>query len=71
MQETTLSTVPRAVISVTEAMESLGLSRAAIYGEINANRLRSFKSGRRRLIPAAAPSEWVAAMEQQSRGIAA
>ena len=71
MQEKPLSVVPRAAISVPEAMLALDLSRQAIYDEINAHRLRSFKHGRRRLIPAEAPSEWVAAMEQASRGLAA
>ena len=71
MQDTTISSVPRAVISVPEAMLALDLSRQAIYDEINAKRLRSFKVGRRRLIPVEGIPEWVAAMEQQSRGLAA
>ena len=71
MQDTTISNVPRAVISVPEAMLALDLSRQAIYDEINAKRLRSFKVGRRRLIPVEGIPEWVAAMEKQSRGLAA
>ena len=71
MKNTAISTVPRPVISVPEAMLALDLSRQAIYDEINAQRLRSFKVGRRRLIPVEGIHEWVATMEEQSRGLAA
>lgn len=49
--------------SVTEAMESLGLSRQAVYNELNSGRLRSFKLGRRRMIPADALPAWLDAMQ--------
>jgi excisionase family DNA binding protein len=66
MQKESLSSVNnKAVLSVTEAMEALDLSRQTIYNEINAKRLRSFKLGRRRLIPADGIPEWVSMMERQ------
>ncbi|HPB76278.1 MAG TPA: helix-turn-helix domain-containing protein [Chromatiaceae bacterium] len=66
MQKESLSSVNnKAVLSVAEAMEALDLSRQTIYNEINAKRLRSFKLGRRRLIPADGIPEWVSMMERQ------
>jgi excisionase family DNA binding protein len=44
-------------------MESLGLSRQAVYNELNSGRLRSFKLGRRRMIPADALPAWLDAMQ--------
>lgn len=64
MKQATPSPIPKAVYSVTEAMEALGLSRQTIYNELNAKRLRSFNQGRRRLIPADGIPEWVANQEQ-------
>ena len=66
MQKESLSSVNnKAVLSVAEAMEALDLSRQTIYNEINAKRLRSFKLGRRRLIPADGIPEWVSMMKRQ------
>lgn len=55
--------IPPAALSVTAVMQAINLSRAAVYAEINSKRLRSFKAGRRRLIPADALPEWIKAME--------
>ena len=57
--------IPQRVVSPAEAAQSLGLSERAVYTELQANRLRSFKSGRRRLIPVAALDEWVALHERE------
>lgn len=52
---------PERLLSIPEAAASLGLSRTATYGELQAGRLRSLKVGRRRLIPAHAIGEFIAA----------
>lgn len=56
--------LPPSGLSVPEVMASTGLSRATIYGEINAGRLRSFKVGARRLVSPAALSDWVKHLEK-------
>ena len=66
MKQDTPPPVAKAVLSVTEAMHALDLSRQSIYDEINAKRLRSFKVGRRRLIPSDGIQEWVASMENKA-----
>ena len=45
---------------VEEVAEALQLSRSALYELIRSGQLRSVKSGRRRLVPVAALSEYVA-----------
>lgn len=45
---------PEQLYSVDEAAGLLGIGRTALYGEIQASRLRSVKVGRRRLVPASA-----------------
>ena len=52
---------PDRLLSVDEAASMLGLGRSLVYGELGAGRLRSVKVGRRRLVPAAALSEYIAA----------
>ena len=48
--------------TVDEAAEALRLSRSALYELIRSGRLRSVKSGRRRLVPVAALDEYVAGL---------
>jgi excisionase family DNA binding protein len=55
--------VPAVLYTVDEAADALRLSRSAIYELIRSGRLRSVKSGRRRLVPVAALSEYVAALD--------
>jgi excisionase family DNA binding protein len=50
---------PDRLYSVAEAADALGLGRSALYAELGAGRLRSFRIGRRRLIPAAAVAEFI------------
>ena len=52
---------PDRLLSVDEVAEALNLGRSAVYLELAAGRIRSIKVGRRRLIPAAALAEFVAA----------
>jgi excisionase family DNA binding protein len=44
---------------VGEAADALRLSRSALYELIRSGRLRSVKSGRRRLVPVSALAEYV------------
>lgn len=53
-------TVPPVVYRVEEAAEALRLTRDAIYELIRSGQLRSFKVGRRRLVPIDALTEYVA-----------
>lgn len=63
MHANTLNPAHKAVFSVNEVMTALDLSRQEVYNQINAGKLRSFKVGRRRLIPCDAVPAWVQAME--------
>ena len=55
----TVSTAPDRLLSVDEAAATLGLGRTSVFQELAAGRLRSMSVGRRRLIPAAAISEFI------------
>lgn len=52
---------PDRLLSIDEAATMLGIGRSALYGELGAGRVRSVKVGRRRLIPAGAIAERIAA----------
>ena len=52
-------------LSVPEVMDRTGLSRQAVYNEINSGRLKSFKVGRRRLVSPAALNAWVLSLENR------
>jgi excisionase family DNA binding protein len=52
---------PDRLLSVEEASRALGVGRSTVYAELGAGRLRSVRVGRRRLIPAAAVAERMAA----------
>lgn len=56
--------VPALLYRVEEAAQALRLSRTAIYELIRSGRLRTVKSGSRRLVPVAALAEYVAALER-------
>ena len=56
--------VPPLLYRVEEAAEALRLSRTAIYELIRSGRLRTVKSGSRRLVPVAALAEYVASLER-------
>lgn len=45
------------VLTVDEAAERLRVSRWTVYNLIRSNQLRTFKIGRRRLVPASAIAE--------------
>jgi excisionase family DNA binding protein len=51
---------------ITEAMHLLSMSRAFIYKQLDAGRLRSVKQGRARYIPAAAITDYVALLELEA-----
>ena len=51
---------PDRLLDVEEAAATLGLGRTSVYVEIAAGRLRSLRVGRRRLIPAASITAYIA-----------
>jgi excisionase family DNA binding protein len=51
---------PDRLLSVDEAAVWLGVGRSALYGELQAGRLRSVKVGRRRLVPSGAVAAYIA-----------
>jgi excisionase family DNA binding protein len=59
--------VRRVAFSPTEAAQALGISRAKLYEELASGRLRSVKSGKRRLIPVGALDEWLAELPADYR----
>ena len=52
---------PDRLLSIDEAAAALGIGRTAFYQELTNGRLRSFKVGRRRLIPASAIEAYIEA----------
>lgn len=50
---------PERLLDIDEAAEMLGIGRTKVYGELDAERLRSLKVGRRRLIPSSAIAEYI------------
>lgn len=66
----TASTRPLA-FSPDDAGDLLGLGRTTVYAEIASGRLRSFKVGKKRLVPAFALDEYIAdRMAEQEAGAA-
>ena len=54
--------VPR-LLSVEDAAEALGLSRATVYKELAAGRLRSVRISRRRLVSTAALADYISGLD--------
>ncbi|MBM0255972.1 helix-turn-helix domain-containing protein [Micromonospora sp. 4G55] len=54
------------VLRVEEAARALGIGRSLVYDLIRSGRLRSFKVGSRRLIPAAAIDEVIAILTEEA-----
>ncbi|MDA8237907.1 MAG: helix-turn-helix domain-containing protein [Chloroflexi bacterium] len=52
---------PQRLLSVDEAAAACGVGRTALYSELASGRLRSMRVGRRRLIPAGAIADYIAA----------
>jgi excisionase family DNA binding protein len=52
---------PVALLSVEQAAARLGLGRSVTYGLVMRGDLRSFRVGRRRLVPADAVGDYIAA----------
>ncbi|MGD0862503.1 MAG: excisionase family DNA-binding protein [Candidatus Limnocylindrales bacterium] len=50
---------PDRLLSVGQAAAMLGLGRSALYGQLEAGRLRSLRVGRRRLVPAGAVRDFI------------
>lgn len=62
----TLTISRKALYRIPEAMALLSMSRAVIYEQLRAGRLRSVKQGRSRLVPAAAIMEYVELLEREA-----
>lgn len=54
-------------VSPADAARLIGLGRTRLYEEIRSGKLRSFKLGKRRLIPITALQEWIAARETEAQ----
>ncbi|MEW2385752.1 helix-turn-helix domain-containing protein [Micromonospora sp. NPDC047707] len=65
MDNTSTPITPR-VLRVEEAARALGIGRSLVYDLIRSGRLRSFKVGSRRLIPAAAIDETIATLTKEA-----
>jgi excisionase family DNA binding protein len=58
---------PDRLLDIESTSAILGIGRSRLYDEIGAGRLRSIKVGRRRLIPARAIEDFIAADDAASR----
>ena len=58
--------LPQALYTVKDTTQVLALSRAELYEQMSAGRLRFVKVGRARRIPAAAITEFVALLEKET-----
>ncbi len=58
--------VTRISHTISQVMDELNLSRATVYVEINNNRLRTYKIGRRRMVSHDALLEYIRAREAES-----
>jgi excisionase family DNA binding protein len=66
MSATPTSPLAPRVLRVEEAARALGIGRSLAYDLIRSGRLRSFKVGSRRLIPASAIDEAIAAFMEEA-----
>jgi len=66
MQSTVNTDYPPAALRVSEACETLSISRSRLYEEIAAGRLRVLKSGRRTLVPTSAITAWLNCLEAKA-----
>jgi excisionase family DNA binding protein len=61
-EETTPAQAPSdRLLSIGQAASALGIGRTALYQELGAGRLRSFRVGRRRLVPMSAIDAYIEA----------
>jgi excisionase family DNA binding protein len=56
------SETPDRLLTIEQAAEALAISRTRMYAEMNAGRVRTVRSGRRRLVPASAIPEAIERM---------
>jgi Helix-turn-helix domain len=64
--EVTASAEAKLLYRVPEAMRLLSMSGSVMYEQIRAERLRTVRQGRTRLIPAAAIVDYVLLLESES-----
>jgi len=53
---------------IEDVVKATSLSRSRVYLAIGSGELRSFKTGKRRMVSAAALREWITSLEQASNG---
>lgn len=61
------SGAPDRLLSIEQAADALAISRTRLYREIDAGRIRTVRSGRRRLVPASAIPEAIERMAPEPR----
>ena len=61
MEAAPVGGAPDRLLDIESASAMLGIGRSRLYAEIGAGRLRSIKVGRRRLVPAGAIADFIAA----------
>ncbi|XKK40251.1 helix-turn-helix domain-containing protein [Nocardiopsis sp. ARC36] len=69
-ETTQVRALPQALYTVKDTAYILQLSRAELYEQMSAGRLRFVKVGRARRIPAAAITEFVALLENEAEEVA-
>lgn len=60
------SEAPDRLLSIEQAADALAISRTRLYREMDAGRVRTVRSGRRRLVPASAVQETIERMTAES-----
>lgn len=60
-----VAAAPDRLLGIHEAATALGIGRTALYHQLTTGRLRSFKVGRRRLIPASAIGAYIAVQAEE------
>lgn len=60
---------PRGAMTIDQFCQWASIGRTLAYREINAGRLRSAKIGKRRLVLWSSAVAWLAALEDEARGI--
>ena len=66
MQTLASKTIPPLALSINEAAQTIGISRATVYKEITAGRLRTFQINSRRLVSVTEIQNYIAAREAET-----
>lgn len=63
-----VQTLPPKLVNPEQAAALVGVSESTMYELLRTERIRSFKVGRRRVVPVAAIDEWIAAELAEAAG---